>query len=680
MCLPCCCASLATRVALLSSGGQTVSRNYDTLARVSAITASGIQNAGFGFDQLGNLTTRSDIRGDAVTYSEGFRYDTLNRLASASCNNTGVCGAASRSYGYDDFGNLTSKAGTIITYFAGTHRVQSAPGRSFSYQNTGNLYSDTTHTLGWTPFNMPSYIAGSGKQVDFRYDGDHARTVESLSTGKLTLYVGGQFYEQVIEGATVTGRAYIGSPEGVLGVVTLNSAGVTARKHWFKDHLGSVIAERDYATGAVVYLGYDEWGARRGTFNPASVASPRGFAGHEQLDDFTLVHMNGRVYDPTTGRFMSADPLVQAPFDPQSYNRYGYVLNNPLSFTDPSGFSWWTDWRQTIFAIAAAVTMQYYIMPALLAGTAIEGTVAGSMLTSAASGFAAGGIQGGNLQSAIYGALTAAAFYGVGELADAHALGPSDFLTQQHVAAIAGHAAVGCASSAAQGGSCGSGAAAGAFSALGGPVLPAAQDFSIVGVVANAMAGGIGARLAGGSFQNGATTGAFGYLFNAVGENYAAGKAAEARVIAAEEAAGRAVYRQVALTVNVAGREVEAIADYAFRFEDRIVFGEVKLGPAAKLTINQKLVYEALIRGDAVIVNGQIASGLGVKSGVPVGERVALSLVTENSQRAVGQLGRIAGVRAVGGFTALGRFMAIGGAVIPVVDFIQGMTWSNEAH
>ena len=51
-----------------------------------------------------------------------------------------------------------------------------------------------------------------------------------------------------------------------------------------------------------------------------------------------LVHRGGRVYDPTMGRFLSADPFVEAPLSAQSYNRYSYGCNNPLSFTDPSGF------------------------------------------------------------------------------------------------------------------------------------------------------------------------------------------------------------------------------------------------------------------------------------------------------------------------------------------------------
>lgn len=57
------------------------------------------------------------------------------------------------------------------------------------------------------------------------------------------------------------------------------------------------------------------------------------------LDDLGLVHMNGRIYDPGLGRFLSADPFVQAPTETQNFNRYSYVLNNPLSLSDPSGFN-----------------------------------------------------------------------------------------------------------------------------------------------------------------------------------------------------------------------------------------------------------------------------------------------------------------------------------------------------
>ncbi len=66
-------------------------------------------------------------------------------------------------------------------------------------------------------------------------------------------------------------------------------------------------------------------------------STTKGFTDHEHLDAVNLIHMNGRVYDPLIGRFLSPDDYVQFPESSQSYNRYTYVLNNPLSYTDPTG-------------------------------------------------------------------------------------------------------------------------------------------------------------------------------------------------------------------------------------------------------------------------------------------------------------------------------------------------------
>ncbi len=67
--------------------------------------------------------------------------------------------------------------------------------------------------------------------------------------------------------------------------------------------------------------------------------TPRGFTGHEHLPHLGLIHMNGRVYDPQIGRFLSPDSYVPNPTNMQSYNSYAYVENRPLTHTDPSGFT-----------------------------------------------------------------------------------------------------------------------------------------------------------------------------------------------------------------------------------------------------------------------------------------------------------------------------------------------------
>ena len=88
-------------------------------------------------------------------------------------------------------------------------------------------------------------------------------------------------------------------------------------------------------------LSYDAWGRRNaadGSYDNVSAAFDRGYTGHEHLDAFGLINMNGRLYDPMLGRMLSPDIVVQQTDYTQSYNRYSYCFNNPLRFTDPSGY------------------------------------------------------------------------------------------------------------------------------------------------------------------------------------------------------------------------------------------------------------------------------------------------------------------------------------------------------
>lgn len=111
----------------------------------------------------------------------------------------------------------------------------------------------------------------------------------------------------------------------------------------YTDYLGSLRCITNSSGTIEESLGFDAWGNRR---NPvtgikyttfAGSLTARGFTGHEHLDEFGLINMNGRVYDPSLGVFLSPDNYVQAPDFTQNFNRYAYGFNNPLTYTDPTG-------------------------------------------------------------------------------------------------------------------------------------------------------------------------------------------------------------------------------------------------------------------------------------------------------------------------------------------------------
>ncbi|MFN7219785.1 MAG: RHS repeat domain-containing protein, partial [Burkholderiales bacterium] len=315
----------------------------------------------------------------------------------------------------------------------------------------------------------------------------------------------------------------INTPEGTVSIVVIDAQGganpTTTRsdRTFHRDHLGSTVAVTD--ENGTEFLGYDAWGKRRNANGQdnniaawvgLSSKTDRGYTGHEHIDDIGLIHMNGRLYDPITGRMMSADPIIQAPYLLQNYNRYSYVMNNPLSLTDPSGFSWWTRNRRAILGIAVAAFIGGFDFSAFLSNGSFSWSLGANGIGGAiAGGFAAGGTMGGNMESAINGAFSAAMFAMAGDLSGAMGL------AEGSVGKVIIHASVGCFGASMAGGDCGAGAASAGFAQLVSPYVTAmSQGNQAMAIMAHGVAGGLGARIAGGGFADGMTTGAFGYLFN----------------------------------------------------------------------------------------------------------------------------------------------------------------------
>lgn len=612
-----------------------------------------IQNANYDIDSFGNLVSRIDTpNGLTITASETYQYDSLNRV-------TGKNGTANSVATYDAIGNFTSKAGLTgsFTYDPTSKRLTSLGSRAFNYDSNGNVIDDGRRLTDYTSWNLPWLsIYNLSNTLTWDYDHSHARVAERSTVHGTTFFAPG--FELVVPLESTTAnpkqieRTYIPTPDGAIGVLTRTSTGsstaaenfTSKTDYWHKDHLGSLVATTDH-TGAITQrFRFDPWGKREclaanGTAstcssNGSTGTEERGFTGHEMLDEIGLIHMNGRLYDPELGRFLQADPIIQNPLDGQNYNRYSYVGNNPLSYTDPSGFSRWTKWRRPVFALVAAVAVPWAVGELFLAnvgvgeiGTYAVGsigseaaglTATGQAIANVAGGMAAGGVSGGNVQSAVIGAVTAGLQFGVGQ-ALGHSTpsifsgGAGSITAAQKMFA---HAAIGCASAAASGGSCKAGAASAGFSSLAGGSLPGANN-----LLARAAIGAVASKLAGGKAEQGALLAAMEGLYN----EFSDGDISSAFNFGSPESRSTELLNTGVLTqqtqCDVSCRQVNQYIDVLSREVPRealiaVLGGEalnIALSPAARVAATKLVEAMGIKDTAAAVVMGLAALGAGGK-------------------------------------------------------------------
>ncbi len=348
--------------------------------------------------------------------------------------------------------------------------------------------------------NAPSHMEAG---TTWYYNGADS---QGLSYEKTILANGTTEHKHYVNAGGVTFALYV-QREG-----NLNGKPATSTSYFHHDHLGSIAAVSNAAGVVVERMAYDPWGKRRfsnGTNDRLDalygVSTDRGYTMHEHLDEMGIIHMNGRVYDPLNGRFMSSDPIIQEPGNLQSYNRYAYVFNNPLLFTDPSGYSAWTKFRDRVLKPVAFAYIGY-----LTGGLAMNAIIPSSMgvagggllaVGGAVGGFTAGALSTGTFKGAVQGAFTGALFGAAGSVGIADS-----------GARYLAHAGAGCVSAVAGGGNCGQGAASAVFGKFTSNNINIQNDLGRG--IAVAVAGGIGSVIGGGKFENGAETAAFGYLFN----------------------------------------------------------------------------------------------------------------------------------------------------------------------
>ncbi len=495
-----------------------------------------VQNISVDWDALGNLKYRQDAYQNPQQ-KEAFCYDSLNRLTSVLEGVTSQnCTGAVQEFKYDALGNITEKQGVGGYQYTSLrpHAVTSAGGVIYNYDNNGNVISDGNgRGFAYTTFDKPYRLKkGTDNTVNFWYGIDRERYKRKDSDGNQVLYVGNVEFHTNTTNGNVEIRRYLGGDIQVTELRNENDNRLNNTVQFIlRDHLNSVqMLLRDDATATQPQIqsqmSFDAWGARRAADNWLSTwwdynsqtsainsilaVTNRGYTGHEMLDKIGVIHMNGRIYDPKLGRFLQADPIVQSPYDTQAYNRYSYVNNNPLKYTDPSGYSKLevAGILGDIFQIVGSILMCNPVTAPLGWGL----IAVGGML----SGYAQGDV-GRGLATAVVSAYT---FRQIGAT-----FSESEGLFQGGLDQMLPQSLAGGFITVLRGGEFGHGfVTAGAMSLITPSIAGMGNDHIVARTLATSVIGGTVSELTGGKFANGAVTSAMAFAFGEMGRNKAANR------------------------------------------------------------------------------------------------------------------------------------------------------------
>src|ERR1700756_2598478 len=317
----------------------------------------------YQYDGMGNIRA---IGGDI------YIYDTVGRLVSGSAE-VQRGGASRQDYAYDPFGNRTgaSRSAGSVECLGGCEQsaaidplTNHITSNGAQYDPAGNLIS-ITNTVNGTSFtstydydaagSMARATAGSDVR-QFIYTADEERiatrsgqswtwTVRDLDNKVLREYTSAEPNNS--PGLPITNRQwakdYVWRDGLLLASVapTTPGASTTLTQHYHLDHLGTPRVISNDAGVETSMHAYYPFGAELNLGPEPPPGELLKFTGHERdvlaSNPNTLDYMHARYEMGTTGRFLSVDPVPGKPSRPQSWNRYSYVLNNPLRYVDPDG-------------------------------------------------------------------------------------------------------------------------------------------------------------------------------------------------------------------------------------------------------------------------------------------------------------------------------------------------------
>lgn len=500
-----------------------------------------ILQIGYSFNAIKNeLNTRTT--GGDFNIIEQFEYDNNNRLVNWTDPVTGAFTQNQKRNIYDNKGRITGNDQIGTIGFGNNLKKYQATSMVLNAQGTENYTNDLLQKITYNENNDPIYIDGLKGDVAFEYGLTSMRQVvhyggnfqqpttdNQQPNSKFTKYYSEDGSYEIIRN-NQTGQEkhliYIGGSPYESNIIYLKEFNTSTPKFVFlhKDYLGSILAVTDEAGTKLEQRHFDAWGNLthlkigaqatitdknqiRDYLSNGNLVVDRGYTSHEHFAEVGLIHMNGRLYDPLLRRFLNADENIQDPHNTQNYNKYGYVMNNPLLYNDPSG-------EFAIFGLApllsaiilgAAIGLGSYIITALITGQDINLLGAfKATLFGAVGGAATFGI--GSIFNCSYGGLTLVgqhlkdAIGGVGLAivqAGTHAVSQGVMALMQ-----GGNATMGAIS-----GFAGSLGAAGFGAGMKGIGLETFANSGAGMVFSGALLGGIGSELVGGNFWQGAVVG-----------------------------------------------------------------------------------------------------------------------------------------------------------------------------
>jgi len=426
---------------IVYGNGVTTQYTYDplTFRLTNLLTTSNtkvlLQNFTYTYDNVGNILT---IKDGVNTGTQTFTYDYQNRLISAKG------GYGTKAYEYDMLGNILKKDGVDYSYsiWRMPHAVSgTSDGTNYIYDPNGNMINKITNKGRWTyVYDTENRLISVGYApglkaaktiAEYSYDGDGARIKKlvyrysDLDYSNQDTYAFLQTYlgsTVVVSGpsVTTTKSVYVGNLYQIDGnrktdmvfVGSVRVAAITGSEvdFYHGDHLGSVNVITDLTGQKRSLTEYDPYG-KISRFERYAGKIQVGWEGFNDkaLDDETgLMYYNARYYDPSLGRFITADTVVPSATDLESLNRYSYCRNNPVNMVDPSGHKWswgkfWNSFVGAVFGAIITIATGGLGAPAFLAG----------MLGGFSAGAITGGLNGG-WQGALMGGLMGGLLGGLG--------------------------------------------------------------------------------------------------------------------------------------------------------------------------------------------------------------------------------------------------------------------------